>query len=76
MRYFARPVRAPPFDCYQVGRWIGRLAEHGRGAALLHARTETEWFRICWKTATAILFMAKRLIFVKPRRNAMHYPLR
>ena len=55
----------PPFDRYRVGKWIGRLAEHGRGAALLHARTETEWFRICWQNATAILFMAKRLIFVK-----------
>jgi hypothetical protein len=56
----------PPFDRYQVGRWIGRLAEHGRGTALLHARTETEWFRICWESATAMLFMTKRLTFVKP----------
>src|SRR5260370_11569896 len=56
----------PPFDRYKVGRWIGRLAEHGRGTALLQARTETEWFRIGWQRATAILFMAKRLIFVKP----------
>jgi hypothetical protein len=56
----------PPFDRYKVGRWIGRLADHGNGTALLHARTETEWFRICWPRATGILFMAKRLIFVKP----------
>ena len=55
----------PPFDRYRVGKWIGRLAEHGRGTALLHARTETEWFRICWQRSTAILFMAKRLIFAK-----------
>jgi hypothetical protein len=55
----------PPFDRYRVGKWIGRLAEHGRGTALLHARTETEWFRTCWQNATAILFMAKRLIVVK-----------
>jgi hypothetical protein len=26
-----------PFDRYKVGKWIGRLAEHGRGTALLHA---------------------------------------
>jgi hypothetical protein len=59
---------SPPFDLYrcQVDRWIGRLAEHGRGTALLHARCETAWFGICWQRATAILFMAKRLIFVKP----------
>ena len=56
----------PPFDRYKVARWIGRLAEHGHGTALLHARTETEWFRICWQRATSILFMVKRLIFMKP----------
>jgi hypothetical protein len=56
----------PLFDRYQVGRWIRHLAEHGRGTALLHARTETEWLRIRWQRATAILFMAKRLTFVKP----------
>jgi hypothetical protein len=62
----ARTWLNPPFDRYVVARWIGRLAEHGRGTALLHARTETEWFRICWERATAILFMARRLTFVKP----------
>jgi hypothetical protein len=56
----------PPFDRYKVARWIGRLAEHGHGTTLLHAHTETEWFRICWHNATAMLFMARRLIFVRP----------
>src|SRR5712671_6255676 len=56
----------PPFDRYVVARWIGRLAEHGHGTALLHARTETEWFRICWSKASTILFMPQRLTFVKP----------
>jgi hypothetical protein len=56
----------PPFDRYKVARWIGRLAEHGGGTALLHARCETAWFRICWERATVMLFMAKRLIFMKP----------
>ena len=56
----------PPFDRYKVARWIGRLAEHGHGTAPLHARTETEWFRICWSKASAILFMPQRLTFVKP----------
>jgi DNA N-6-adenine-methyltransferase (Dam) len=56
----------PPFDRYVVARWIGRLAEHGHATALLHARCETAWFRICWEHATAILFMAKRITFVKP----------
>ena len=51
---------------YKVAGWIGGVGEHGRGTALLHARTETGWFRICWEKATIILFMAKCLTFVKP----------
>lgn len=53
----------PPFDRYQVGLWIGRLAAHGRGTALVHARTETDWFSPIWGHADAILFMAKRISF-------------
>lgn len=56
----------PPFDRYQVVRWVRRLAEHGNGTALLHARTEAEWFEPCWQHASAILFLADRLYF--------HYP--
>jgi len=55
----------PPFDRYRVGKWIQRLADHGNGIALLHARTETAWFRPCWKHASAILFMAKRIAFCR-----------
>jgi DNA N-6-adenine-methyltransferase (Dam) len=53
----------PPFDRYQVGRWIKRLAQHGRGTALLHARTEAGWFEPIWKSASAILFLADRIHF-------------
>jgi DNA N-6-adenine-methyltransferase (Dam) len=56
----------PPFARYRVGHWIQRLAEHGHGTALLHARTETEWFKPCWAKATAILFLAKRIAFARP----------
>ncbi len=56
----------PPFDRYQVGKWIRRLAGHGKGTALLHARTEAEWFEPVWESARAILFLADRLYF--------HYP--
>lgn len=55
----------PPFDRYQVGRWIERLAQHGDGIALLHARTEAEWFRPIWKRATAILFLYRRIKFCR-----------
>jgi hypothetical protein len=33
----------PPFDRREVGDWISRLARHGNGITLLHARTETAW---------------------------------
>jgi hypothetical protein len=56
----------PPFNRYQVGRWIKKLADHGHGTALLHARTEAEWFEPVWQRASAILFLADRLYF--------HYP--
>ena len=56
----------PPFDRYQVARWIQRLAEHGRGTALLHARTEADWFEPIWKSASGILFMADRIHFHRP----------
>jgi hypothetical protein len=56
----------PPFDRYRVGEWIERLAEHGDGIALLHARTETDWFRPIWRSATIICFMFQRLKFCRP----------
>jgi hypothetical protein len=56
----------PPFDRYQVGRWTERLANHGRGTALLHARTEAGWFEPIWRSASGILFLADRLHFHRP----------
>lgn len=56
----------PPFNRYEVGKWMSRLAQHGTGTALLHARTEAEWFSIAWLNAKSILFLADRLYF--------HYP--
>lgn len=56
----------PPFDRREVGKWIVKLAEHGNGIALLHARTEAEWFEPIWRHATAILFLADRIHFYYP----------
>jgi hypothetical protein len=55
----------PPFDRYEVGDWITRLAEHGNGITLLHARTEAAWFEPIWQRAGAILFMADRIKFCR-----------
>ena len=56
----------PPFDRYEVGAWITKLAEHGNGICLLHARTEAGWFEPIWERAAAILFMADRIHFHRP----------
>lgn len=46
--------------------WIQRLADHGRGTALVFARTETEWFYSqVWQRATALLFLKGRVKFLR-----------
>jgi hypothetical protein len=56
----------PPYDRYTVAEWVACLAQHGHGIALLHARTEAEWFEPIWAHAAAILFLADRIHFHKP----------
>lgn len=56
----------PPFHRYEVGSWMERMARHGNGIALVHARTEAEWFDPVWRHADAIGFLKDRLYF--------HYP--
>lgn len=55
----------PPFNRFVIARWIDRLAAHGSGIALVHARTETEWFASIWNGATALLFLAGRVTFCR-----------
>lgn len=62
--WFGRVWLNPPFNRYQVGAWVERLARHGNGIALLHARTEAGWFQPCWRSS-GILFLRKRLHFYK-----------
>ena len=42
------------------------FSEHGRGTALLHARTETDWFKPVCEHASGDLFLSKRLFFQRP----------
>ena len=45
--------------------FLGKLSEHGRGTALVFARTETKmFFDHVWPKATAILFMQGRVSFL------------
>jgi len=56
----------PPYG-QEIGKWLGKLAEHGQGTALVFARTETAaFFNAVWGKATAILFLKGRLQFHRP----------
>jgi hypothetical protein len=57
----------PPYTRHLVGRFLGRMAAHGHGTALIFARTENDAFqRFVWRYATGILFIAGRLTFHRP----------
>lgn len=61
--WFGRVWLNPPFDRYQVDRWMQRMNAHGNGIALVHARCETDWFQPIWEGDNAILFLRKRIKF-------------
>jgi hypothetical protein len=58
----------PPYGAKEkIGPWLGRMAEHNRGTALIFARTETKlFFDHVWYGAAAILFLRGRLNFYRP----------
>lgn len=63
----ARVWLNPPYTSGEVEKWLGRMAEHDRGTALIFARTETEGFhRHVWERCSALLFLEGRINF--------HYP--
>jgi DNA N-6-adenine-methyltransferase (Dam) len=55
----------PPFHRYEVGEWTSKMAAHGHGILLTHARCEAAWFLPIWKHASGILFLAGRIKFCK-----------
>jgi hypothetical protein len=63
--WFGRVWLNPPYTT--AGDWLERMVDHGRGTALVFARTETEMFqRLIWGQASGLLFLEGRLHF--------HYP--
>lgn len=60
--WFGRVWLNPPYS--DVARWLDMLAEHGRGVALVFARTDTRWAQRHFKKATAITFINKRIKFL------------
>lgn len=67
MPWFGRIWMNPPYTSADLANWLARLADHGRGTALIFARTETDaFFRQVWERASGLLFLEGRLHF--------HYP--
>jgi len=56
----------PPYS-FEAWNWLSKLADHGKGTALIFARTETAGFvSEVWGKATALLFLHGRLYFHRP----------
>jgi len=65
--WFGRVWLNPPYSTALVARFLGRMTAHGRGVALVFARTETEPFhRFAWQAASGMLFLRGRLNFHRP----------
>ena len=54
----------PPYG-RETAKWMKRMLEHGNGIALVFARVDTNWFHNYCLEATAILFLNKRINFIR-----------
>lgn len=61
--WFGRVWLNPPYSRDAV-IWLRKMADHGRGIALVFARTETAWFfDTVWNAASGALFLEGRIYF-------------
>lgn len=61
--WFGRVWCNPPYG-QMAWKWLEKLADHGRGTALVFARTETAGFvKTVWSRASAVMFLHGRLHF-------------
>lgn len=52
----------PPYSDLEI--WLDRLANHGRGTALVFARTDTKWLQKHLRWAESVYFMRGRVKFL------------
>ena len=66
-KWFGRIWLNPPFNRYEIGFWLKKMADHNNGIALIAARTETEnFYKYVWDVATGVLFIKGRPHFCDP----------
>lgn len=76
MQWDGRVWLNPPYTSSEIGAWLEKMADHGKGTALIFARTETAVFQAqVWERASGLLFLAGRLHFhdaqgVRAKANA------
>lgn len=64
LNWWGRIWLNPPYSNPLLARFLARMAAHGRGTALIFARTETAAFRrFVWSVATGVMFLNGRLNF-------------
>lgn len=67
MDWHGRVWMNPPYDDAVIGKWLARMANHGRGTALLAVRPENvAWHTYVWPCASGIFFFRGRLNFHRP----------
>jgi hypothetical protein len=52
----------PPYGD-EARHWVGKLAAHGNGIALIFVRSDTGWWQRCAAQADAVLFVRGRMNF-------------
>lgn len=65
--WFGRVWLNSPYSVSLITAFLGRMAAHGCGTALMFARTETDaFFRYVWEEAHGLMFLRGRLNFHRP----------
>jgi hypothetical protein len=54
----------PPYGPH-TAPWLGRLAQHGNGIALVFARTDVTWFHTITRDASLVCFVRGRVRFIR-----------
>jgi len=71
--WFGRVWLNPPYS--DVRTWLTRMVEHGNGIAIVNARPETQWFQSTVASADAVLWILRRVEFLRPDGTTKHTPV-
>ncbi len=62
----------PPYS--NMGGWVQRMAQHNRGFLLSFARTDAKWAQALLSSCVRVLFLKKRIQFVRPDGSSPGMP--